>query len=55
MTTQAEAYIHAIYPPSPWQHLSDEDIAAQLDKSEKRRRAARKAADTRKQKQAGKP
>lgn len=45
------AYKRATYPPPlkpPGAHLSDEDIAAQLDKSEKRSRAARKASVTRK-------
>lgn len=46
-----QAYKRAAYPPPlkpPDAHLSDEDVAAQLDKSEKRSRAARKARETRK-------
>lgn len=50
MSIDRQAYLKAVYPPSPWLHLSDEDIAAQLDKSAKRSRAAHKAQETRRQK-----
>lgn len=52
MALNPEAYKHAAYPPSPWLHLSDEDIAAQLDKSAKHSRAAHKAQETRRQRRA---
>lgn len=48
MTINATAYKQAAYPPTPWAHLSDEDIAAALDKSDRHRKAARKAHETRK-------
>lgn len=52
MTTQAEAFTHALYPLGLPEHLSDEDIAAALDKSAKHSKAARKASETRRQKRA---
>ena len=52
MAVNVQAYLHALHPLEPLpQHLSDEDVAAILDKEDKHRRRARKAADTRKQKQ----
>lgn len=48
MTTQVQAYLKILYPLGLPPHLSDEDIAAQLDKSERRSKSARKAANTRK-------
>ena len=47
---QKEAYLRAAYPlplRPPDQHLSDEDIAALLDKHEQRSRVARKGIETR--------
>lgn len=52
MTTQAEAYKRALYPFGVPQHLSDEDIAASLNVSDRRSAAARKGAVRRKQQQA---
>ncbi|MGH2478072.1 MAG: hypothetical protein ACRDHW_00235 [Ktedonobacteraceae bacterium] len=52
MTTNAQAYKHAAYPQTPWFHLSDEDIVAQLDQSAQRSRAARKAHETIRQRRA---
>ena len=51
MTTQVQAYLKVLYPLGLPPHLSDEDIAEQLDKSDKRRKSARKAASTRKKAQ----
>lgn len=48
MTTQTQAYLKVLYPLGLPPHLSDEDIAEQLDKSERRSKSARKAAKTRK-------
>jgi hypothetical protein len=50
MSTNATAYLNAVYPLLPYgpRHLSDEDIAAMLEEEERRSRAARKAAETRK-------
>lgn len=45
-----QAYLKAAYPLTPDPHLSDEDVSALLDKAEKRRRAAKKASETRKRK-----
>lgn len=42
MTTQTQAYLKILYPLGLPPHLSDEEIARQLDESEKRSRAARK-------------
>ena len=50
-TTQAQQYLKVIYPLGLPPHLSDEDVAAMLDKEEKHRARARKAAATRKQRQ----
>ena len=50
MTTQPEAYIHALYPLGLPEHLSDEDIAQQLDKSAKHSAAAHKAQERKRQK-----
>lgn len=50
MSIDRQAYLKAAYPPSPWLHLSDEDIAAQLDKSARHSKAAHKAQETRRQK-----
>ena len=47
----AQAYLKALHPLEPQPiHLSDEDVAALLEKEEKRHKAARKAAETRKRK-----
>lgn len=57
MSIDVNAYKHAAYPPPlkpPDAHLSDEDIAAMLDKREKRSRAAHKASETRKREKASK-
>ena len=44
----AQAYLKALHPLEPQPlHLSDEDVAAILDKEEKHRRRARKSAETR--------
>lgn len=51
-TTPAQAYLKILYPLGLPQHLSDEDVAAQLDKEDKHRARARKAATTRREKQA---
>lgn len=51
MTTQTEACLKILYPLGLPPHLSDEDVAAMLDKEEKHRARARKAAATRKQRQ----
>jgi hypothetical protein len=51
MTTSSQSYKQAAYPPGLC-HLSDEDIADQLEKSAKRSRAARKAQETIRQKRA---
>lgn len=48
MTTDAQAYKHALYPL--YAHLSDEDIALLLDKSQQHSRAARKAQERKRQK-----
>ena len=46
-----QAYLRALYPLEPQPiHLSDEDVAQLLDKEEKRHKAARKAAETRRKK-----
>lgn len=50
MSTSISAYLKATFPTLPWLHLSDEDIAAQLDKSQQRSRAARKAQERKRQK-----
>lgn len=50
MALNPEAYKHAAYPLGLSEHLSDEDIAAQLDTSAKHSRAAHKAQETRRQK-----
>ena len=50
MSIDATAYTHAIYPLGLPAHLSDEDIAAQLDKSARHSKAAHKAQETRRQK-----
>lgn len=46
-----DTYMAMLYPFGLPPHLSDEDIAEQLDKSDKRRKSARKAASTRKKAQ----
>jgi hypothetical protein len=52
MNTNPTAYKQAAYPLTPWQHLSDEDIAMQLEQSARRSKAARKAQETLRQKRA---
>lgn len=52
MTTDAQAYLKALHPPTLYEHLSDEDVSAQLDKSDKHRKSARKAQETLRQKRA---
>ena len=52
MTTDATAYKAAAYPQTPWFHVSDEDIAAALDTSARHSKAAHKAAERKRQKQA---
>lgn len=52
MTTDAQAYTHALYPLGLPEHLSDEDIAQQLDKSARHSRAAHKAQERKRQKRA---
>lgn len=52
MSINPQAYQHAIYPLGLPEHLSDEDIALALDKSEKHSRAAHKAQETRRQRRA---
>ena len=51
MSTQPQALIKILYPLGLPQHLSDEEIARQLDESEKRSRAAKKR-QARKQREA---
>lgn len=47
----AQAYLKALHPlePAPI-HLSDEDVAALLDKEDKHKARARKSAETRRRK-----
>lgn len=50
MSTQPQALIKILYPLGLPPHLSDEDVAAQLDKEDKHKARARKSAETRKRK-----
>lgn len=50
MSIDVDAYKHALYPLGMPEHLSDEDIAAQLDKSARHSKAAHKAQERRRQK-----
>lgn len=52
MAVNPESYTRALYPLGLPEHLSDEDIAAQLDTSAKHSKAAHKAQETRRQKRA---
>lgn len=52
MTMNAQAYKQAAYPKTPWFHLGDEDVAAQLDQSAKRSKASRKGQETIRQRRA---
>jgi hypothetical protein len=54
MSTQAQAYKRALYPFGRPQHLSDEDIAASLNVSDRHSQAARKGAARKKQRQIAK-
>jgi hypothetical protein len=54
MAIDTHAYKHALYPLGTPPHLSDEDIAMQLDKSAKHSRAAHKAQERRRQRLAEK-
>lgn len=49
MSINAEAYKKAMQPQTPWSHLSDEDIAAQLDTSARHSKAAHKAQERKRQ------
>lgn len=50
MATDAQAYLKAMQPHTPYYHVSDEDIAAALDTSARRSKAAHKAQEKRRQK-----
>lgn len=50
-TAWVDAYLKALYPPGT-QHVSDEDIAAALDKSDKHSKAAHKAQERKRQQRA---
>lgn len=52
MAVNPQAYKHAMQPHTPWLHLSDEDIAAALDKSAKHSKAAHKAQERKRQRRA---
>lgn len=52
MTFDVLAYLNATYPPPLSEHLSDEDIALQLDKSASRSKAAHKGQERKRQQQA---
>lgn len=52
MATDAQAYLKAMQPRTPYYHVSDEDIAAALDKSARHSRAAHKAQERKRQQRA---
>lgn len=52
MSIDVDAYTRALYPLGLPEHLSDEDIAAQLERTARRSKAARKAHETMRQKRA---
>lgn len=49
MSTNAQAYLKAMQPHTPYYHLDDEAVAAQLDKSAKHSKAAHKGQERKRQ------
>lgn len=52
MSVNAQAYLKATAPHTPYYHLDDETLALQLDTSARHSKAARKAQEKRRQRRA---